>query len=187
MDEKTAKQLIKQTLDEERYEHSIRVANTAKKLAEIHKAPIDKVIIASLLHDYAKCQSKEELKENISLYHLPHSLLHYHHELWHGPVAAKIMEDDYAVRDDAILIVIYYHTTGLSVIGLIETIVFEADYFEPAGKIPGVETIRQLAKRDIDEAARVASKNTIIYLMKKDATIHPDSLAVYNMCTAKSY
>src|SRR5699024_3644895 len=134
MDEKTAKQLIKQTLDEKRYEHSIRVANTAKKFAEIHKAPIDKVIIASLLHDYAKCQSKEELKENISLYHLPHSLLHYHHELWHRPVAAKIMEDDYAVRDEAILNAIYYHTTACAEMGLIETIVFVADYIEPDRK-----------------------------------------------------
>src|SRR5699024_2033827 len=87
MNEKTAKQLIKQTLDKKRYNHSIRVANTARKLAEIHDAPVEKVVIASLLHDYAKCQSKEELKENIRLYQLPHSLLHYHHELWHGPVA----------------------------------------------------------------------------------------------------
>lgn len=186
MNEIKAKQLIKQTLDEERYEHSIRVANTALELAKIYQAPIEDVIIASLLHDYAKCQSNEELKANIHLYQLPDSLLHYHPELWHGPVAAKIMEHQYAVHNQAILNAIYYHTTACEGMGLIETIVFVADYIEPARKMPGVENVRQLAIYDLEEAARVAIKNTIIYLMQKNAIIHPDSFAAYNMWTIKS-
>src|SRR5690625_2486932 len=97
-----------------------------------------------------------------------------------------MIEHEYEDDDEAILNAIYYHTTACAGMGLIETIVFVADYIEPARIIPGVDKIRQLAVHDIREAARVTIKNTIIYLMKKDAIVHPDSFAAYNMWTAKS-
>lgn len=185
MDERKAIQLIEKALDEKRYNHSIRVAETAKKLAHQHDASVDRVVIASLLHDYAKCQSTEVLRNNIKYYKLPKSLLNYHHELWHGPVAAKILEHNYTVQDEAVLKAIYYHTTAREQMGLIEIIVFVADYIEPGRNIPGVEEVRKLASNNIVEAARLAMKNTIIYLMQNNAIIHPDSFAAYNMWTRK--
>lgn len=183
MNEDKAKRLIQEQLTTERYEHSLRVADVAKELAIRYGAPEDKAVLAGLLHDYAKCQSREQLRKQIKEYDLPQQLLHYHHELWHGPVAAKIMEKHYDVMDDDILHAIAYHTTGRASMSLLEVIIFVADYIEPKRDIPGIEEVRSLAKENVFIAARKAIQNTIIYLMKKDATIHPDSFYAYNEWT----
>lgn len=185
MNEQDAMQLIKLALDEKRYAHSLRVRDTAEKLAIRYKAPIDKVILASLLHDFAKCQTQDRLKANIIAYQLPNELLQYHHELWHGPVAAKILSKDYLLADEAVIRAIYYHTTGCAEMGLVEVIVFVADYIEPARSMPGVNEVRRLANENIYDAARTALKNTMIYLMKNNAMIHPDSFMAYNEWTKK--
>ena len=65
----------------------------------------------------------------------------------------------------------------------LEYIIFVADYIEPARSFPGVQEVRALAKNDLRIATRAALKNTIIYLMKKDSVIHPDSFGAYNMLT----
>lgn len=183
MNEREAIELIRQSLDDKRYEHSLRVAETAKKLASIHEASIEKVVLASLLHDYAKCQSRTKLQAKLQQYELAQELGDYHHELWHGPVAAKELSVTNLVDDAEIIRAIYYHTTGHPDMGLLEVIVFVADYIEPARTMPGVEEVRELANENIYEAARMAIKNTIMYLMTKDAVIHPDSWAAYNEWT----
>lgn len=185
MNDREAKQLIQTALSEKRYEHSLRVAETAEILAVHYDAPVDQVVLASLLHDFAKDQSNEQLKAQIIDYQLPLELLTYHHELWHGPVAAKICEKSYHIKDEAILRAIYYHTTGQANMGLVEIIVFVADYIEPERNIPGIEDVRRLAKENIYLAAREAQKNTIIYLMRNNAIIHPDSFLAYNEWTKK--
>lgn len=185
MNEIRAIQLIEQTLDKKRFDHSIRVAETAKNLAILHNASVGKVMLASLLHDYAKCQSVESLQTNLKFYELPDSLLNYHYELWHGPVAAKILKHEHALYDEAVLNAIHYHTTARANMSLIELIVFVADYIEPARKTPGIAEVRKLAEKNIVEAAQLAIKNTIIYLMENNAIVHPDSFAAYNMWTRK--
>jgi len=185
MMEQQAIQLIKKELDTKRFEHSLRVMETAQKLAKRYEAPVEKVVLASLLHDYAKCRTREELRNNVKEYTLPNELLDYHHELWHGPVAAKEIKELYGITDETILNAIYYHTTGHPELELVEVIVFVADYIEPARNIPGVEMVRKLAEINIYDAARAAIKNTIIYLMQQNATIHPDSFSAYNEWTKK--
>ena len=48
------KKILKEHLDEKRYEHVKRVVKKARQLAKIHNAPIDKVEMGAYLHDVAK-------------------------------------------------------------------------------------------------------------------------------------
>ena len=52
------------------------------------------------LHDYAKCFTIDELKKYIIHYKLPQALLHYHFELWHGPVGCQIAEIEFGIKDE---------------------------------------------------------------------------------------
>ncbi|EHS80751.1 HD domain-containing protein, partial [Staphylococcus aureus] len=47
-----AKRLAKEKLPEKRYNHSLRVAETAIKLAEIYDGDTSKVELAGVLHDF---------------------------------------------------------------------------------------------------------------------------------------
>ena len=54
MNIENAKELVKEKLPEKRYKHSLRVAETAVKLAEIYDGDKDKAELAGVLHDYCK-------------------------------------------------------------------------------------------------------------------------------------
>lgn len=183
MDIEKAIELVEANLTKGRFEHTLRVKDTAIQLAEQYGAPIDLVTIAALFHDYAKDMDKNELRRLIISYALPDDLLEYHHELWHGPVAAKIVEDQLQITNEDVLNAIYYHTTGRANMSLVETIIFVADYIEPKRSFPGVEDVRKEAKQDLHNAARRALKNTIHHLLDKDATIHPNTFSAYNHLT----
>ncbi len=49
-----AKRLAKEKLPEKRYNHSLRVAETAIKLAEIYDGDTSKEELAGVLHDFCK-------------------------------------------------------------------------------------------------------------------------------------
>src|SRR5699024_7324073 len=129
---------------------------------------------------YAKCFSVDKLEQYMHIYELPNELLDFHHELWHGPVAAALVKEKYSINNEDILNAIRYHTTGRAQMSKLEYIIFVADYIEPARSFPGVEEVRVLAKNSLVDAARKALQNTIIYLMNSNMTVHPNSYLAYN-------
>jgi len=180
MDLKMVKQMIRKHLTNERYEHSLRVAEVAKQLAKIHQVNERDVELAALFHDIAKDQTTAELTENIKKYRLPKELLSEHKELWHGPVGAKIVQQIYQVQSEAIYQAIYYHTTGRAGMGDLELIIYIADYIEPERQIPGVADVRKLAQNNLIEAALLIASRTIKYLLDKRVTIHINTFLAYN-------
>lgn len=183
-----AKKIVKDHLPIARYEHTLRVAETAVTLANLHgqsQETVNKVELAAVFHDYAKYRSKEEQKRWIEQSMLPKDLLLYHHELWHGPVASLLIEHEYGIRDKAVQQAIYYHTTGRANMSDVEMLVFIADYIEPARSFPGVEEVREMARQNLVTACWMASKNTIQFLMSKGSTIYPDTFHAYNDLTRR--
>src|SRR5699024_12152149 len=136
--------------------------------------------LAAMLHDYAKCFTVETLKKNIKKYNLPTTLLNYHHELWHGPVAAAIMEQDYGIKNKDILNAVYFHTTGRAGMTTLEYIIFVADYIERGRQFPGLDSVRELAQTDIILAAKSAKNNTITHLLSKNNRVDPDFFRICN-------
>src|SRR5699024_4839909 len=171
--------ILKEKLTKDRYEHTIRVYETALQLATKYNASLEKVSQAALLHDIAKCEPIESLQEAIHAYQLPESLLEFNEELWHGPVGAKVVAEKFKIDDEEVLHSIYYHTTGRANMTLVELIIFVADYIEPGRSFPGVEEVRELAQQDIKQAAQKDLQNTLIFLISKNQTIHPDTIAAY--------
>ncbi|EQB35896.1 hypothetical protein M948_12715 [Virgibacillus sp. CM-4] len=181
------KEKVEPHLTRERYEHTLRVAETAIQLAIRFDASKEKAQLAGILHDYAKYRSKEELASWIETSDLPNTLLDFHHELWHGPVGALMVERDFGVEDLEIRNAIHYHTTGRAKMSKLEMIIFLADYIEPGRKFPGVDEVRKTSKQDLEHACLMASQNTIRYLMSKQATIYPDTFHTYNDLTRRVY
>ncbi len=172
--------LIKKNLSKERYEHSLRVIETAKKLAEIHRVDIDKVELASALHDYSKCEEETYLKQYIIDHNIDSDLLNYNKELWHSHVGAHYAQFTLGISDHSTLNAIKYHTTGRAHMDEIELVVFIADFIEPARKIPGIDIIRDMAKKDLHEAALLIFKASLPYLISLEAIVYPGTIEAYN-------
>ena len=183
MDIEKARQLVKEQLTQKRFDHTLRVTDTAVELAKHYNINVTDVTLAALLHDYAKDMNENRLRSSIGKFNLPKDLLTYDVELWHGPVAASVFEQQYKLENKDIIHAIYYHTTGRANMSMTELIVFVADYIEPARSFPGVDAVRDIAAEDIRLAAREALKNTIIFLLNKQVTIHPNTFLAYNDLT----
>ena len=60
MDLKDIKKKVKKSMDKQRYDHTKGVMYTAGCLAMANEYPIDKAMLAGLLHDCAKCIPNNE-------------------------------------------------------------------------------------------------------------------------------
>ncbi|OEH93675.1 bis(5'-nucleosyl)-tetraphosphatase (symmetrical) YqeK [Bacillus solimangrovi] len=180
MDRNLALEIVKEQLTEHRYEHTLGVAQTSIELAERYDANVKKAELAAIFHDYAKFRPKEEMKQIIIEQQMPQDLLEHGTELWHAPVGAYLVENEVGITDQNVLQAIRFHTSGHEHMTILDKVVFLADYIEPGRKFPGVEEVRELARKDINKAIVLCLQNTMIFLLKKRVTIYPDTLNTYN-------
>ena len=175
------KKELSDVLSKKRYEHSIRVLETSLSLGKIYNADLNKIALASLLHDYAKEFTKEELLK-ISEEHFRDETKDYltNVEILHSYVASYIAKEKFKIDDDEILNAIKFHTTGRKNMSLIEKIVYIADAIEPKRDYPHVEKIRDLALVDLNKAILLEVNKKIEYLIKGDYIIHVNSIEMRN-------
>lgn len=171
---------VQSQLDKDRYEHTLRVADVAVQLAQINNVSKSKAELAAIFHDYAKNRNTNELKRWIKNSYLPKDLLSYDDELWHGPVGSILVEHECGITDRDILNAIRYHTTGHVNMNHLALITFVADYIEPARNFPGIAEVREIATIDLSQAAKLALRNTIHYLLEKGMPVYPDTIHAYN-------
>ena len=164
---------LKKVLSAKRYRHSAGVADSARALADKYGANAEKAYIAGWVHDCAKELSLSEMHDIVN----EHSLrldkyVLSSKALLHGPVGSILCETKYGIDDKDIKSAIFYHTTGRTNMTLLEKIIFLADYIEPSRDFPGVDTIRKLAEKDLNQAVLSAYNSTIKHLIDQDAYIY---------------
>jgi|SRR5690625_409962 len=179
--------LIQSELRTKRFEHSLRVAETAKGLAKLYGVEEYKAELAAILHDYAKDFPTDKLKQLLIEGGFSEDLLLYNQELWHGPVGSYLIMTEHGITDPDILNAVQFHTTGRAEMSKLELIIYVADYIEPGRRFPGLDEVRIIAKKDLLEAAWTVSRNTIQFLLQKNALIYPDTIHGYNDLTRRLF
>lgn len=180
MDLEVLKQATKKEMPRSRWEHTLRVAETAIKLAKREGVDQHKTQIAAILHDYCKFWSEQDLAYWIKQELLPEELLSYNKELWHAPVGAAVARKKFGIKDENILNAIRYHTSGRPAMSKLEKIIFLADYIEPGRRFKEVEEVRRVAENNLNQAVLRALDNTIVYLIKQSQKIYPLTLDTRN-------
>ena len=156
------KKRLKAELDEHRYIHSLGVADTAKDMAEKLGENPEKAYRAGLLHDVGKP---------------------YSGALRHAPYGRKIAEEYYGENDEDILNSVENHTLGRIGMSLLEKIIFVADFIEPGREFPdypGLADLRDMARKDIDNALLESYFAEFGYLARTGREIDARALEVYN-------
>lgn len=125
------KNYLKENLSSERYFHTLGVMEEAVELAKRYNVDIEKAEMAGLLHDNAKCMTKEDLRKFISenLPDLDENELKNYKTL-HAPVGAYFAKEKFKVSDSEIISAIRWHTLGRVNMTALEKIVFLADKIE---------------------------------------------------------
>ncbi|MFC4404053.1 bis(5'-nucleosyl)-tetraphosphatase (symmetrical) YqeK [Gracilibacillus xinjiangensis] len=180
MEREKALAIVEKQLKKKRYEHTVRVMETAIALAEHYSANVKKAEQAAIFHDYAKYRDIKEMRRWVIEEKLPQDLLEYGDELLHGPVGSVMVEREVGIKDPEVQSAIYYHTTGKSYMSLLDKIIFIADYIEPGRSFLGVDEVRAIVYEDIDQACWMAARNTVQFLMEHEQPVYPDTFHLYN-------
>ncbi|CAA9440894.1 MAG: hypothetical protein AVDCRST_MAG28-227 [uncultured Rubrobacteraceae bacterium] len=174
---KDAENYARKRLSYKRYEHTLRVAETAGRLAELHGLDPDKARLAGLLHDASRETYKEGLLRLAEEADLPINELERERPmLLHGPVAAECARRDLGVKDSEVLEAVRVHTTGEPGMGPLALAVYLADKIEPGRDQPGVDGLRKLALKSLHRAAKAALEASISYNEQRGRPTHTKSL-----------
>lgn len=180
------KEALALCLDEERYEHSLGTAECASELAERYGENADKAYLAGLLHDCAKCETKESLEK----------ILHTEREFlsltdceflapktFHAPAGVIVARDKFKINDSEILSAIRWHTIGKKDMSLLEKIIYLADKIETRTRPADFrEPIAKFLQEEngLDKAILESYKNTIKSLTDRNLPICYQTIDVYN-------
>ncbi|MBN2794910.1 MAG: bis(5'-nucleosyl)-tetraphosphatase (symmetrical) YqeK [Clostridia bacterium] len=178
---------VKAHLKPSRYIHTLGVVAFAEKLAEIHGGDLEKVRVAAWLHDYAKYASDGEILEILMANDLMiHPVVENHLNLAHGQVSALLAKEKFSIMDDEIIKAISNHTFGCPHMTLTEKIIYLADGLEENRKYEGVENLRELAFKSLDQGIIAMSTSTILYELKQGHMIHENTILMRNSLIAET-
>lgn len=181
MNEQEALLAVEKALKPVRYQHTLRVLETADELCVRFGGDRGKIRLAAILHDYAKYRPVKEMRKKVDEHEkLSDQLQKFGDELLHSFVGAVFVEEELAVKDTEVLQMIASHTTGRSGMSLNEKIVFLADYIEPGRTFPGAEAARKAAETSLESGCVEALAQTISFLASKRNSIYPDTFHAYN-------
>src|SRR5215203_4596055 len=166
-------------LSEKRYDHTLRVADTAAVLARVHGLDEDRARLSALIHDAARETEPEEFLRLAEEWGLSVGELERQSpKLLHGPVAAELARRELGVEDEEVLEAVRAHTVGRAGMGPLALVLYVADKIEPSRDYPSVGRIRELAQQDLREAAAEALRRVVAHNEERDRPIHPASRAM---------
>lgn len=174
-------------LTPKRLRHSLGVEKMAGQLAKEYGEDPQKAEIAGLLHDYAKYIPDEQMLEYAKKFGI--ALCPAYEEkpnLMHGPVGAKLVEQELGICDPQILRAIALHTTGAWGMNKLEEILYLADLLEESRDFEGVSQLRKVLKQKGPEETMIcALERELEFLQSRGCTIHPNTQGAYEWMKQK--
>ncbi|MBN1047613.1 bis(5'-nucleosyl)-tetraphosphatase (symmetrical) YqeK [Clostridium botulinum] len=172
---------LKENLNSNRYNHTLGVVETARKLAEVNKISIEKAEIAALAHDVAKNLSLQKMqsiieKNNIELTNTEKE----NSNLWHSIIAPIEARNKLKINDEDILDAVRWHTTGKENMSILTKIIYIADMIEPGRDFPGVEKIRQTTFENLDEGVLLGLTESMKDLLNRNLIIDLNTIKARN-------
>lgn len=177
------KMRLRQSLSPSRYQHTLGVSHTAKRLSGKWSVDSARAEVAGLLHDCAKAMTQQEMLDILSEMHIfPDENELRIPSILHAPAGAALAKRDYGMYDEEVLSAIRRHTIGGKGLTPLETLIYVSDFIEPTRKpFEGLERARALAEEDLFQAARLCARLSADYVLSRGGLIHPATLEmIYN-------
>ena len=183
-EEKDIFDYLSANLSEKRYNHTIAVNKLAIQLAKVYELDINKVSIASLLHDCAKDISfvdmkKYILKNNIKIKNFDF-VIRYLPQILHSYIGADIAQKKFGIKDKYILNSIKNHTVGRIGMSDYEKVVFIADSLSEDRKYKKKFVSKKIMYNDLNKTFKLVLQNKINYLVSAFKVLHPDMVKIWN-------
>ena len=184
---KTGKDILNylsSNLSAKRYNHTIAVHKLAIKLAKVYNLDINKVSVASLLHDCAKDMSFVDmkryiLKNNIKIKNLDF-VVEYLPQVLHSYIGADIVQKKFGIKDKDIVNSVKNHTVGRIRMSDYEKVVFVADSLSEDRKYKKSFVPKKIMYNDLNKTFKLVLQNKINYVVSTFRVLHPDIVKIWN-------
>ena len=168
-----------------RFEHSLRVADEAAKMARHYGLDEKKACLAGMLHDLARDLSFDTLLDLAAGFDLevgPEEMANP--IILHAPVGAALLRSDWGIEDETVLKAVALHTVAAPEMDDFCQLIYLADIIEPGRKEwPGLDALRELSYRHLGQAMRLSLQESFLYLQSCHTFIHPRAAAAYDFFT----
>ena len=164
-------------------DHVLRVEAESERLAGVHRLDPARARLAALGHDLVRDKRGDELLYLASRYNLtPDAIERSTPILVHGPVAARMLAQDYGIEDSEVLDGVDCHTTARAGMTALEKVLFLADKVEEEKleRYPEWREVRELADTSLDAALRRFLDLHFQQAVRRGWLIHPRSLEARN-------
>lgn len=163
-------------LTEHRQSHIMRVIGVMEELADRHGLDPELARWAGFGHDLARefsrpCLLAESRRLNLD----GDEFMTSEPILWHGPIAAKWLQNQ-NIGDPSVWQAIRYHTTAGPGLGPMAKALFIADAVEPGRSFPAREGLQALALKDLESGYRAVLEATVSYTQQRGLVLHPDTV-----------
>lgn len=172
--------IVKETLSEERFEHSKNVMNRCIEFAKIYGEDLEKARLIGIAHDIAKEIPKskrveEAEKEGTVLNEFEKE----HTSLIHAKHGATICRDKFGFSED-MCEAISFHSTAKDNMSKLTKILYLADFCEEGRAFPEASIAYQKGKEDLDEGCFYALSENIKFMVDDKTQIDKVSIDAYN-------
>lgn len=152
--------LVKEKLTEKTFNHVIRTTIWALELNRKIGLPPQKVFESAILHDIEKNSNSSQ---GVPIDALSSQVAHQ----FSGACTAENLG-----MSDEVVSAVKYHTTAKPNMSLLEMLVYSADMTEPIRDFDGVDELRELLKKDLEQGFIACLKRSYDYLVSQNKEIY---------------
>lgn len=173
---------LKEHLSEFRYDHSLRVAEEAQKIAKVYHIDEEKSYLVGLAHDVAHEYTEEENLFWVKKYNLASQCLDKSYKnILHSDIGALVAKD-YFSFDEEMCQAIKYHTIGNVKMDLFAKIIFIADKIGRKNLDTQMEQVKKAVyDGNIDEALISYFDILKDSLKSRNLPMHQDSIELIKL------
>ena len=173
-----AREVRAQLAADHRYEHVVRVARLAERLASAHGVAPERARLAGMLHDLARLFSAERLLRECAARGLkPDDFERRNPIVLHARLGAELARERFGVNDEGVLSAIRKHTLAAAEMSPLDEVVYLADGLEPGRPFAARGALERLAFDDLSAAMRGTLEASSAYLEQRGLEVAPQSLA----------
>lgn len=163
----------------ERYEHSVRVADTAQSLCKKYSLEEKLGKLAGIAHDICKDFGQAVLLSLASRDgHEITALEKAKPSLLHGRAAAVKLREDFGIENKDVLEAVAVHTFGKDGMCDLAKVVYVADKIEPGRPHVTKKYLERFEDMTLDEMTLYVLEENISFLKKKARSVAPESMVL---------
>lgn len=174
---------LRERLKPKRYDHSVRVAETARMLAQHYGVDEKAAQLAGLLHDWDKDfdDADEQMRARIFEIDIHPTVIETMPRLLHGPTAAAALGRTYPQISPEVLQAIARHTTGAVGMSELDMIVYIADALEPGRDFEGLNELRDMVGEvELETLFLRTFRHIMLSLIDGNRRFHPQTATIWN-------